>query len=242
VTTARIASAASASGRERGTWPTASRVKMTWASRNSAGPPKVRRVKPRVASARRCRSSSVRSTVRVRLDEHEAPGAVRDPLQAGPTLGLAAAQRSDPDKRSQGRATRETAVASRCPDEAERGDRLDLTRRGRGRRRRGSSVLARAATVGPGSSGAGVPYIAVAEYVHVCRLGLVVAPHDGMHWVQRRRVIGARAEVVPLEEQVVRRTRCSPSVWRSFANPVEPGYADAHSDQNDAASDDQLDG
>ena len=36
--TARIASAPRASGRERGTCPTASRVKMIWASRKSAGP------------------------------------------------------------------------------------------------------------------------------------------------------------------------------------------------------------
>ena len=51
MTTARIASAARASGRERGTCPIASRVKMIWASRNSAGPPNVRIVNPEVASS-----------------------------------------------------------------------------------------------------------------------------------------------------------------------------------------------
>jgi hypothetical protein len=46
VTTARIASAPRASGRERGTCLTASPLKMIWASRKSAGPPNVRIVKP----------------------------------------------------------------------------------------------------------------------------------------------------------------------------------------------------
>ena len=51
VATARIASAARAAGRERGTCPTASNLKMIWASRKSAGPPNVRIVKPRVVSS-----------------------------------------------------------------------------------------------------------------------------------------------------------------------------------------------
>jgi hypothetical protein len=42
VASARIASATSPSSRERGTYPSALRRKETWASRNSAGPPKVK--------------------------------------------------------------------------------------------------------------------------------------------------------------------------------------------------------
>ena len=46
--TARIASAAMPSGRDRGACPSASWRKKTWAIRKSAGPPKVRSVKPSV--------------------------------------------------------------------------------------------------------------------------------------------------------------------------------------------------
>ena len=51
VAIARIASAASASGRERGTRPRAARMNTAWAKRKSAGPPNVRTVKPSVASS-----------------------------------------------------------------------------------------------------------------------------------------------------------------------------------------------
>jgi hypothetical protein len=59
VATARIASAASPRGRERGTWPVAARRKQTWASRNSAGPPNARIVNPSVASPGWAIASSV---------------------------------------------------------------------------------------------------------------------------------------------------------------------------------------
>ena len=56
VTIARIASAPRASGRERGTRPTASRLKMIWASRKTAGPPNVRIVNP--SHRGRCQGAS----------------------------------------------------------------------------------------------------------------------------------------------------------------------------------------
>ena len=51
VATASTASAASPIGRERGTRPSAQRRNSIWATRNSAGPPNVRMVKPSVASS-----------------------------------------------------------------------------------------------------------------------------------------------------------------------------------------------